>query len=72
MEIILCVATSSKSKETASHTHTSHLSILGASDVHQGLGSRVDYIQQFQDGGSIIGDRGLTWKSQLIIHFLGG
>ena len=42
------------------HTHT-HLSVLGASDVHQGLGSRMDHIQQLQDGGAIIGDGGLTY-----------
>lgn len=44
-------------------TNSSHLSILGASDVHQGLGCRVDHIQQLQYGGSIIGDCGLTWKT---------
>ncbi|KAF3836929.1 hypothetical protein F7725_004393, partial [Dissostichus mawsoni] len=32
------------------------LSSQEAGDVHQGLGCRVNHIQQFQDGGSIIGD----------------
>lgn len=41
-----------------------HLSILGAGDVHQGLGGGVDHIQQFQDGGAIIGDGGLAFTKQ--------
>lgn len=39
---------------------TAHLSVLGASDVHQSFGRRVNHIQQFQDGGSIVGDCGLS------------
>ena len=44
----------------AKHTQTAHLSILGACNVYQGFGCRMNHVQQFQDRCSVIGDRALA------------
>jgi len=38
----------------------SYLCVLRFGNVHQRLRSRMDYIEELQDGGTIVGDRGFA------------
>lgn len=48
-------------------TAVSHLCILGLCNVHQGLGSRMNHIQELQDGGPIIGDGGFACRDGVVM-----